>query len=124
MIKVNYDAETGKVLSFGKDTEPYIEITEAQRKQFLPDKYSYYAVENGQFVIKRRTPTAQEVERDVARAKQKQINELKAKLSETDYQAIKFAEGWITAEEYASVKAQRQLWRDAINDLEEVSEDG
>ena len=45
MIKVNYDSKTGKVVAFGKDTEPYIEITEQQRKQPLPDKYSYYAVD-------------------------------------------------------------------------------
>ena len=41
MIKVNYDY-TGKVVAFNKDTEPYIEITEEERKQPLPDKYSQY----------------------------------------------------------------------------------
>lgn len=46
------------------------------------------------------------------------IAELKALLSETDYLAIKYAEGWLTAEEYAPTKAQRQAWRDEINTLE------
>jgi hypothetical protein len=32
MIKVNYNQKTGKVISFGKDTKPYIEITEQERK--------------------------------------------------------------------------------------------
>ena len=32
MIKVNYNQETGKVIFFGKDTKPYIEITEQERK--------------------------------------------------------------------------------------------
>nr|DAH59654.1 MAG TPA: Carbonic anhydrase [Caudoviricetes sp.] len=32
MIKVNYNQETGKVISFGKDTQPFIEITEQERK--------------------------------------------------------------------------------------------
>lgn len=49
----------------------------------------------------------------------KQIAELKHKLAITDYQAIKYAEGLLTAEEYAPIKAQRQEWRDKINELEE-----
>ncbi|MDD6990155.1 hypothetical protein [Ruminococcus sp.] len=47
-----------------------------------------------------------------------QINELKEKLRETDYQAIKYAEGLISEEDYAVIKKQRQEWRDKINELE------
>lgn len=47
-----------------------------------------------------------------------EIAELKAELAGTDYKAIKYAEGWITAEEYEETKAQRQAWRDRINELE------
>ena len=43
---------------------------------------------------------------------------LKAQLAETDYKAIKFAEGWISAEEYAPIKAERQEIRAKINELE------
>lgn len=71
MIKVNYDPKTGKVIAFNKDIEPYIEITEEARKQPLPNKYSWYAVENNQFVIKSRTPTAEEKAKDEAEAKRK-----------------------------------------------------
>ena len=46
------------------------------------------------------------------------IAELKANLSTTDYQAIKYAEGWISEEDYAPIKAQRQAWRNEINELE------
>lgn len=46
------------------------------------------------------------------------ISELKSKLSQTDYKAIKYAEGQLTEEEYAPIKAQRQAWRDEINQLE------
>lgn len=53
---------------------------------------------------------------------EEQIAELKQKLADTDYQAIKYAEGWITEEEYAPIKAQRQEWRDAINALESGGE--
>ena len=46
------------------------------------------------------------------------IQQLKRKLLQTDYQAIKYAEGALTEEEYAPIKAQRQVWRDEINALE------
>jgi hypothetical protein len=49
----------------------------------------------------------------------REIAKLKDKLEKSDYQAIKFAEGLISEEEYAPVKAQRQTWRDEINKLEE-----
>ena len=120
MIKVNYNQETGKVISFGKDTQPFIEITEQERKQPLPDRYSYYAVVDGKFTIKRRTPTDEEVNRDKAQAINKEISELKKKLSDTDYKAIKYSEGWLTDEEYAEAKAQREQWRKRINELEKM----
>ena len=118
MIKVNYNPQTGRVVAFNKDTEPYIEITEQERLQPLPDKYSYYCVENGKFCIKRRTPTEEELAKDVISNRNKEISELKAKLAQTDYQAIKFAEGWITADDYAPTKALRNSWRARINELE------
>lgn len=50
--------------------------------------------------------------------KQTRIAELKRNLSETDYKAIKYAEGLISETDYAPIKAQRQAWRDEINALE------
>lgn len=47
-----------------------------------------------------------------------EIAELKKKLANTDYMAIKYAEGALTKEEYAEMKVQRQAWRDRINELE------
>ena len=119
MTKVNYNQKTGKVISFGKDTKPYIEIKEQERRQPLPDKYSYYAVVDGKFTIKRRTPTIEELHKDDIQAINSEINELKKKLFDTDYKAIKYSEGLLTDKEYAEVKAQRQAWRDEINRLEE-----
>ncbi len=119
MIKVNYNQKTGKVISFGKDTKPFIEITEQERKQPLPDKYSYYAVVDGKFTIKHRTPTIEEIKVDETAKINRQIFELKQKLTQTDYKAIKYSEGLLTDKEYAEVKAQRQAWRDEINRLEE-----
>jgi L-alanine-DL-glutamate epimerase-like enolase superfamily enzyme len=46
------------------------------------------------------------------------IEMLKSELASTDYKAIKYAEGWMTDEEYAPIKAARQALRDEINALE------
>lgn len=46
------------------------------------------------------------------------ILELKKKLAETDYKLMKFMEGELSEEEYAPIKAQRQAWRNEINELE------
>lgn len=48
------------------------------------------------------------------------IGELKRLLRDSDYKAIKYAEGVLTAEEYAHAKAERQAYRDEINALEKI----
>lgn len=53
-------------------------------------------------------------------AAEREIAELKAKLRDTDYQAIKYAEGAMSLVEYAETKALRQAWRERINVLEAV----
>lgn len=50
-----------------------------------------------------------------------EIAELKAKLAATDYKAIKYAEGVMSAAEYAETKAQREAWRNRINTLEKIT---
>ena len=52
------------------------------------------------------------------KSKEARIAELKGLLAKTDYQAIKFAEGIWTAEEYEELRLQRQAWRDEINACE------
>jgi hypothetical protein len=47
-----------------------------------------------------------------------QIISLKQQLQESDYKAIKYAEGWLTEEEFAPIKAERQAIREEINRLE------
>ena len=49
-----------------------------------------------------------------------EINEYKKLLSDSDYKAIKYAEGILTEEEYAETKQQRQEWREKINELEKI----
>lgn len=54
--------------------------------------------------------------------KLQEIEMLKKRLADTDYQAIKHSEGLISEEDYAPMKEQRQAWRNQINELEgEVS---
>ena len=49
---------------------------------------------------------------------QAEITQLKENLSDTDYAAIKIAEGVAADDDYADVLVQRQAWRDRINALE------
>lgn len=51
------------------------------------------------------------------------IAQLKIKLRETDYKAIKFAEGLISDEEYQPIKEQREEWRRQINEYEALLPD-
>lgn len=70
-------------------------------------------VVDGKVVAVERTQTEQE-------KAQIRIFELKTKLQETDYQAIKHFEGYLTDYEYEPIKTQRQAWRNEINELEKL----
>ena len=48
-----------------------------------------------------------------------EITQLKKQLSDTDYKAIKYAEGQLTEEEYSPTRSQRASWRARINKLQE-----
>lgn len=73
---------------------------------------------NGKFYPYTRDLTPEE-ELDMPEvSKEDRIAELKQALLDTDYKAIKYAEGWLTEEEYEPIKVQRQVWRDEINALE------
>ena len=50
--------------------------------------------------------------------KQEKIYRLKDKLRATDYQALKFAEGELTEEEFYPTREQRKAWRAEINQIE------
>ena len=54
---------------------------------------------------------------------QSEIVELKKYLSDTDYKAIKFAEGEIAESDYQEVKSQRHDARVRINELEGLIEE-
>lgn len=76
MIKVNYNPDTGRVIGFNLDTEHHITL-DVDPRQPLPDKYSYYAVIDGQFCIRRRSPTQEEDKAD-------KIAQIKAQIAEIE----------------------------------------
>lgn len=54
----------------------------------------------------------------VQKVQMQRINQLKAYLNSTDYQAIKYSDGAITEEDYAPIREQRKEARAEINAIE------
>lgn len=54
---------------------------------------------------------------------QGEINGLKQLLAQSDYKALKYAEGEITESEYAETREYRQSLRDKINQFEAMTPD-
>lgn len=52
-------------------------------------------------------------------ANEQEMARLKMEIASTDYEAIKYAEGWFTEEEYAPIKQHREELREKIRQLEE-----
>ena len=66
--------------------------------------------------------TQEEIEalQNVPRDIQAEIEVLKQELSETDYKCLKYVDGALSEEEYATVREYRQSLRDKINELEKL----
>lgn len=62
-------------------------------------------------------PTQTDAEK-LAAAQDSKIAALKALLAKTDYEATKYAEGVVTATQYANMKAAREEWRAVIKTIE------
>lgn len=94
-----------------------IEVDETiVEKTYATGAHFAWRVVNGELVNERYEETpVKEIRND-------RIKELKRLLADSDYKATKYAEGWLTEEEYAPIKAQRQAWRDEINELEQELE--
>ena len=71
---------------------------------------------NGEYVL--RPPHVPSEAELLATAKVEKMGTLQKLLSDTDYKAIKFAEGVMTEEEFAPIRANRQAWRAAYNAIE------
>lgn len=90
----------------GKDIQKVIDI---EGKPYVP---AYTDIEEIHIYI---PYTEKELEEKAA---SREIAELKSKLAETDYKAIKYAEGFISEADYAPIRAERQAWRERIGELE------
>ena len=86
------------------DVVPHINCDRVINNQLVPDpeKYSQQQAE------------AIRVNRIIV-----EIEQLKAQLAATDYKCLKYADGALTEEEYAPIKADRATWRARINELEQ-----
>ena len=121
--------------SFDGYKPQYEEITDengnVERVEIPPDK-TLYTQEQVDAIFKNRgenqvikdvngIPTAVDLYTESELAivyKKKRISELKSLLQATDYQAIKYAEGFISEEDYLPIKQTRQEYRNEINELE------
>lgn len=133
-IKLNDKNEITAVNSsaFLTDTEGWLEIDSGFGDEYLHAQNNYFNKpildENGLYNYKlvNHEPVERTNEDKVAELARidarREIVELKAKLTETDYIAAKIAEGAATAEEYKDEIAQRQEWRERINELEIICE--
>lgn len=92
----------------GKDVEKVIDV---EGKPYIP---AHVEREDIQVYIPYTNAELAKIEAE------REIAELKGKLRETDYKAIKYAEGMLTLDEYAEMREQRQAWRDKINYLEAI----
>ena len=123
MVKVHYNEATRKVEGFYPDCveyaaipEPYVEVTDERHAELVTmansGKELYIkTIKDKEFALRDITIPQEQII-------QNRIAELKSLLAQTDYQAIKYAEGQLSASEYAEMKKQRQAWRDEINELE------
>ena len=71
---------------------------------------------NGEYIEMTEEEIA-EIEKQAPTTEQ-QILELQQKLNDTNDQAIEYADGWLTDEEYEPIKLQRQKWRDERDRLQ------
>lgn len=123
MIKVNYNPDTGRVIGFNLDTEHFITL-DVDPRQPLADKYSYYAVIDGQFCICRRSPTQEEDKADKIAQIKAQIAEIESWMRQGIDWVVKLICGDIkkTDAEWIQYLVQRAQKRDELKALQSALE--
>lgn len=114
-------SEDGYINGFS-DTENEIyntifEVEEDEIDELSACSGQCFKIENG-IAVKKKDVLVYLSEWQTKRQNAERIKVLKNMLAGTDYKAIKFAEGIITAEDYDETKFVRQAWRNEINILE------
>lgn len=110
-VNADNDTDAQRILNNGG-----IELSEETVQAVFGDQAAYASPETVRF-NERDEPVFR---RDTAQDALFEISDLKRQLAETDYVAIKIAEGAATAEEYADVLDLRRAWRARINELESM----
>ena len=73
-----------------------------------------YHFVNGEYIL----DESKEQEEIAKEQEEQEIARLKQELADTDYEAIKYSEGWFTDEEYSPIKAKREELREQIRKIE------
>lgn len=121
-LKINNDIITGYVYIQTEDYTKYPdytvqELTQDQLAHIKTNSTTLTKLLNNDFSDNVASDEEMSIMQKIVR-----ISELKQLLADTDYRAIKYAEGYYTEEEYAPYKALRQSYRDEINKLEQELE--
>lgn len=110
---------------FREPTATSILIDEGNGDKYRHAQSQYFdkplRTQNGDYIyeyVDGRVREKDQTKNRLRRERECRIAELKLNLAETDYKAIKYAEGIISEDEYAETKVQRQAWRDEINVIE------
>ena len=111
-LYLHVDGSTNIILSvFSVRLDPYlieVEVEDTLQIHVGEDKFI-----NGEIVCLHNEERAHHLEE-----LNTELIQLRHKLSETDYLAIKFAEGEMTEEEFAPHREERRNWRARINEIE------
>lgn len=129
MFTIIYEKDTGDVKNICSG-----EANEEELRKAIPETCDFIIAEqlletkpyreklivkDGALFVKELELTAEEEKQATYFENLAELNDLRRKLTETDYKAIKFAEGLISTEDYEPIKQERQGYRDRINELEE-----
>lgn len=98
-------------------TDPEIAYIRGYFENSIPEEDLEVSDVDGRTYLKSKCPhkTQEMIDREKA---VQEINQLKKQLSDTDYKAIKYAEGQISESDYSAIRELRQGYRDRINELE------
>ena len=110
--------EDGHLGSFTQSAELAYKSGWDIENNYIPISDTQQSDINGWTYLKDKCPHKTQADIDRENAIQ-EIANLKKALSDTDYKAIKYAEGEIDPEDYLPIKNQRAEWRAKINKLQE-----
>ncbi len=113
------EKETGKKRVTVKTVVESVELVDADGNPYTDNREKEYKQEEDYIEVTLVPKFLPGLSEDVLMAKRK-IALLKRKLTLTDYEAIKYAEGVMAESEYMPIKEEREIWRKEINELEKI----